>query len=93
MKKIYVLDTNVILHDPKAIFSFEDNQVIIPMVVIEEVDEQKKRHDSVGRNARLFSTYLDQLREKGKLWELQITDRKHYRLIIKTLEEVKVLIN
>ncbi|WP_027340730.1 PhoH family protein [Halonatronum saccharophilum] len=69
MRKIYLLDTNVILHDPRAIFSFEDNLVIIPMVVIEEVDDQKKRQDSVGRNARLFSRYLDGLRKKGKLSE------------------------
>ncbi|PRX25074.1 PhoH-like ATPase [Orenia metallireducens] len=67
MEKIYVLDTNVILHDPKSIFSFEDNKVIIPMVVIEEVDDQKKRQDSVGSNARIFSRYLDELRKKGKL--------------------------
>ena len=45
MKKIYVLDTNVVLHDPKAIFSFEDNYVIIPMIVLEEVDQHKKRQD------------------------------------------------
>ncbi|MCK8827614.1 PhoH family protein [Natroniella acetigena] len=69
MEKIYILDTNVILHDPQAIFSFEDNQVIIPMVVIEEIDDQKKRQDSVGKNARVFSRYVDQLRQKGKLSE------------------------
>ncbi|MBM7555466.1 PhoH family protein [Halanaerobacter jeridensis] len=69
MEKIYVLDTNVILHDPQSIFSFEDNQVIIPMIVLEEVDQQKKRQDSVGRNARVFSRYLDDLREKYSLSE------------------------
>jgi PhoH-like ATPase len=69
MEKIYVLDTNVVLHDPKAIFSFEDNQVIIPMIVLEEVDQQKKRQDSVGQNARVFSRYLDELREEYKLSE------------------------
>ena len=69
MEKIYVLDTNVVLHDPQAIFSFEDNQVIIPMIVLEEVDQQKKRQDSVGRNARVFSRYLDELREDNKLSE------------------------
>ncbi|WP_408955962.1 PhoH family protein [Natroniella sp. ANB-PHB2] len=69
MEKIYILDTNVILHDPQAIFSFEDNQVIIPMIVVEEIDEQKKRQGSVGKNARVFSRYVDQLRQKGKLSE------------------------
>lgn len=67
MKKIYILDTNVILHDPEAIFAFEDNQVVIPMAVIEEVDDQKKRQDSIGKNARVFSRHLDELREEGDL--------------------------
>jgi len=69
MKKTYVLDTNVLLHDPTAIFAFDDNHVIIPIVVIEEIDSQKKRQDSVGRNAREVSRYLDDLRDKGKLYE------------------------
>ncbi len=45
MKKIYVLDTNVLLHDPNAIYSFEDNEIVIPLTVIEEVDGQKRRQD------------------------------------------------
>jgi PhoH-like ATPase len=69
VKKIYVLDTNVLLHDPNAIFSFEDNQVVIPLVVIEEVDGQKRRQDEVGRHARLVAHHLDQLRTEGKLSE------------------------
>ena len=69
MKKIYVLDTNVLLHDPNAIFSFEDNDVVIPLVVIEEVDGQKRRQDEVGRHGRLVAHHLDQLRLQGKLSE------------------------
>ncbi|SJZ30660.1 PhoH family protein [Selenihalanaerobacter shriftii] len=69
MKKIYVLDTNVLLHDPTAIFAFDDNDVIIPIVVIEEIDSQKKRQDSIGRNAREVSRYLDKLRDEGRLYE------------------------
>ncbi len=67
MKKIFVLDTNVLLHDPHAIFSFEDNEVIIPIVVIEELDKFKKGIDEIGRNARQVSRFLDELRQKGKL--------------------------
>jgi PhoH-like ATPase len=67
MKKIFVLDTNVLLHDPHAIFSFEDNEVIIPIVVIEELDKFKKGIDEMGRNARQVSRILDELRQKGKL--------------------------
>jgi len=69
VKKIYVLDTNVLLHDPNAIFSFQDNDLVIPFVVIEEVDGQKRRQDEVGRHARLVANQLDRLRALGKLSE------------------------
>jgi len=67
MKKIYVLDTNVLLHDPNAIFAFEDNDVIIPAVVLEEIDTKKRNADEIGRNARYVSRLLDGLRDKGRL--------------------------
>jgi PhoH-like ATPase len=67
MKKIFVLDTNVLLHDPRAIFSFEDNDVTIPIVVIEELDKFKKGIDEMGRNARQVSRILDEYRQIGKL--------------------------
>ena len=67
MKKIYVLDTNVLLHDPKAILAFEDNDVIIPAVVLEEIDAKKRNVDELGRNARLVSRMLDGFRDKGRL--------------------------
>ena len=67
LKKIYVLDTSVLLHDPRSIFSFEDNQVVIPAVVIEEVDGKKHNQDELGRNARMISRILDSLRQYGHL--------------------------
>ncbi|MCD6450660.1 MAG: PhoH family protein [Thermotogaceae bacterium] len=67
MVKNYVLDTNVLIHDPKAIYSFEDNVVVIPLPVIEELDRLKKEAGSVGRNAREVIRELDSLREKGNL--------------------------
>ncbi len=66
-RKIYVLDTNVLLHDPTALFKFEDNEVVIPLVVIEEVDTFKRDQNERGRNARQFSRYLDQLRAFNNL--------------------------
>jgi PhoH-like ATPase len=69
MKKYYVLDTNVLLADPNAIFSFNDNHVIIPSVVLEEIDHKKKLMDELGRNARLTSRILDDLRLQGALHE------------------------
>jgi len=52
MKKVFVLDTNVLLLDPNSLFSFVDNDVVIPLVVLEELDNHKNRQDNVGRNAR-----------------------------------------
>jgi PhoH-like ATPase len=69
MKKIYVLDTNVLLSDPNAMYTFEDNDVIIPSVVLQELDSKKKLMDELGRNARYVSRQLDKLRENGKLHE------------------------
>ncbi|MBP3952171.1 PhoH family protein [Bacillus suaedae] len=69
MKKIYVLDTNVLLQDPYSIFSFQDNEIVIPAVVLEEVDSKKRNMDEVGRNARQFSKQIDSLRGMGKLHE------------------------
>jgi len=67
MVKNYVLDTNVLIHDPNAIFSFEDNNVIIPLPVLEELDKLKKESGSVGKNARDVIRKLDELRKKGNL--------------------------
>lgn len=62
-----MLDTNVLLHDPAALFCFEDNDVILPITLIEELDRFKKNSDSTGRNARQVSRTLDALRQKGSL--------------------------
>jgi PhoH-like ATPase len=67
MPKYYVLDTNVLLHDPNAVYSFEDNHVIIPSVALEELDSKKKLNDELGRNARHISRVLDGLREQAPL--------------------------
>lgn len=66
-KATYVLDTNVLLHNPNALFSFPNSHLVIPLAVIEEIDDQKKRQDEVGRNARLVSRRLDDLRSRGRL--------------------------
>jgi PhoH-like ATPase len=66
-KKIFVLDTNVLLFDAQAIYKFNDNDVVIPISVIEEIDRFKKDLNEVGRNARQFSRNLDNLRSKGSL--------------------------
>ncbi|MBN2515363.1 MAG: PhoH family protein [Deltaproteobacteria bacterium] len=67
MQKTYILDTNVLLHNPDSLFAFEDNHVVIPFVVIEEIDNLKKRQDEIGRNARVVTAILDGLRSLGHL--------------------------
>ncbi len=69
MTKIYVLDTNVLLQDPNAIFSFQDNELVIPAVVLEELDSKKRYMNEIGRNARYVSKLIDGFRETGKLHE------------------------
>ena len=66
-RRIFVLDTNVLLHDPQAMFSFEDNDVVVPIYVIEEIDNFKKELSELGRNARQVVRYLDELRTEGRL--------------------------
>ena len=61
MKKTYILDTNVLLSDPHCLHNFEDNDLIIPLLVLEELDRHKGRNDEVGRNCREISRKLDSL--------------------------------
>ena len=72
--RTFVIDTNVLLYDPRAIFVFQEHDLVIPMTVIEEIDQFKKDLSEVGRNARMVSRYLDRMREKGSLREGVITD-------------------
>lgn len=65
VKKTYVLDTNVVLHDPLAVYKFEDNAVVLPIFVIEEVDQFKKELSELGQNARHLSRILDELRNQN----------------------------
>ncbi|WP_297597065.1 PhoH family protein [uncultured Cetobacterium sp.] len=64
MRKIYVLDTNVLIHDHRSIYSFEDNEVVVPIFVIEEIDKLK-RNTTTAIQARLAARELDEIRKKG----------------------------
>lgn len=65
--KNYILDTNVLLHDPDALLNFQDNHVLLPIEVIEEIDKFKRETTERGQNARTVSRMLDQLRSRGSL--------------------------
>src|SRR5689334_19932064 len=59
--KHFVLDTNVLLHNPNALYLFKDNEVVIPFDVVEELDKFKTNNDELGRNARTVIRHLDSL--------------------------------
>ncbi len=59
--KLFVLDTNVLMHDPSALFRFQEHDIFIPMIVLEELDHSKKGLSEVARNARQASRFLDEL--------------------------------
>ena len=67
--KNYIIDTNVLLHDPNSLLSFADNHVLIPIEVIEEIDRFKRESSELGRNARSVSRMLDGFRGEGSLSE------------------------
>ena len=69
MKKTYILDTNVLIHDPNALFNFEDNNIILPIYVVEEIDKLKRSKSKKGRNARLTARTIDELRKNGSLFK------------------------
>jgi PhoH-like ATPase len=68
-KRVFVLDTNVLLHDSASIFAFKGVTVVIPFVVLEELDTFKKNNTEIGRNARAVIRMLDEFRSQGSLSE------------------------
>src|SRR5690554_6910093 len=62
-KRVYVLDTNVLMHDPTTLFKFEEHDVYLPMQVIEELDNGKKGLSESSRNARQVSRFINELIE------------------------------
>ena len=69
MKKTYVLDTNVLLTNSRSLYAYANNDIVVPLKVLEEIDNHKKRQDGVGLNARMSIRVLDSLREKGNLYK------------------------
>ena len=63
--RLFILDTNVLMHDPTAIFRFAEHDIFLPMVVLEELDRAKKGTSEVARNVRQVSRFLDELMTKA----------------------------
>jgi len=68
-KKIFIIDTSVLLYDKNSITAFQDNVLLIPLVVLDELDRFKDKKGLIGENARYINRFLDNLRTKGKLHE------------------------
>lgn len=75
MDKIYVLDTNVLMYEPKSLFAFEDNEVVIPLTVLDELDKHKNGNSQAAKHARMVIRSLDELRALGKLDKGVLTER------------------
>jgi len=79
-KRLFVIDTNVLLHDPGALFHFQEHDIYIPMLVLEELDGQKKGTSEVARNARQSSRLIEDLMEEVSPTNIHkgIPLKKHY---------------
>jgi len=81
--KNYILDTNVLLHDPNSLLNFQDNHVLIPIEVVEEIDRFKRDSSELGQNARNVSRMLDSLRGTGRLSEgVTLKNGGHLRILL-----------
>ena len=89
MVKIYVVDTNVLIQAPYGLQCFEDNQVVLPVVVLEELDNLKKSEGEIGANVRTTIRMLEELRLQGDLLE---REEEHFvwRKIIGTLHCLRI---
>ena len=90
--KTFVLDTNVLLHTPNALFSFVDNHVVIPMMVLEELDKFKTKNNELGRNSREVARSLDKLRNIGSLREGVPTDQGGLVQVILRFDEISEML-
>jgi PhoH-like ATPase len=90
MKKSFILDTNVILNDHNCLIGFEDNNIIIPTIVLEELDNIKKRSNVIGQNARMFIRKLEKIMEDKEFNEIKsgisLGDKKGLLYILRTAD-------
>jgi len=84
-RKTFVIDTNVLVHDPECIKKFKDNDVVIPLSVLEELDSLKRHADEVGKNAREMMRYIDSLKDE--------TGNFHSGVILKEGPRVRIFLD
>ena len=92
-RKIYLLDTSVLLHSPGAMFAFRENDVVLPLVVLDELDNFKKGSTELNRNARWVISQLDELRSQGPVNEgVKLEDGGSLRVDIGQIQKLDTLI-
>src|SRR5215467_6554268 len=89
MVKTFVLDTNVLLHDPEAITKYPHQHVVIPVTVLEELDKMKRLPNELGRNSRAVIRFLDSLKETRKEGNLHEGVKLENGTTIRILLEMK----
>ena len=89
-KKIFVLDTNVLLTDSNSLLNFDDGDIVIPLKVLDEIDKHKKRQDSVGVHARNTIRKLDELRSQGNLFEGVELESEGNKLFVRGFDPFKL---
>ncbi|MGL4253512.1 MAG: PhoH family protein [Fusobacteriaceae bacterium] len=88
MKKIFVLDTNILIHDPRSIYSFKESEVVLPIFVIEEIDDLKRK-PSTAIHARMASRVIEEIRKKGCIAKgIKLEDNINFRVEIKNDPEL-----
>ena len=88
-RKVFILDTSVLLYDKTAIHSFPGNDVVIPLVVLDELDRFKEKSGILGEYARYVNRYLDDLRQSGCLHEgVEIENNQTIRVEINHCKNV-----
>ena len=89
LKKIFIIDTSVLLYDKHSIKAFAENILIIPLVVLDELDRFKDKKGLIGENARFINRYLDDLRSKGNLHNgIEIENGQIIKVAIEGFEEI-----
>lgn len=83
--KTFVLDTNVLVHDPRSIYKFQENEVVVPIMVLEELDSLKTRQDGVGQDARVAMRYLDEIKKKGEIFDGVVVNNDNGKLRIELM--------
>lgn len=89
MRKIYVIDTSVLVYDPNSIKEFKGNDIVIPIVVLDELDKLKKGTNAVAKNARVFIRLLDEISTRGEIHKGIAID-KQTRLIVDVSAQVAI---